>query len=168
VKPRFKNETIEHEARVAMRKATRKMTIGRKGIRVLFAVYCGLHTSMPIRRNLCADTVILRGGERGYDSSDSEWLVALIRRGETDVGYGSRFALLEWTRNALAYSWGIGLLTWVTNAFTGFRLTDEATSGVTISRRLGEITRLSPSGALVFIEEHRYDQRRLVLDALGL
>jgi hypothetical protein len=76
--------------------------------------------------------------------------------------------LLEWTRNALAYSWGIGLLTWVTNAFTGFRLTDEATSGVTISRRLGEITRLSPSGALVFIEEHRYDQRRLVLDALGL
>ena len=72
-------------------------------------------------------TIIIQDGDLEYDPGDYERLLEPIRRGEANVVYGSRFAGQNPPATVWWHRWGIGLLTWVTNVFTGLRLTDEAT-----------------------------------------
>ena len=92
-----------------------------------------IHTGLAYIR---AHTIIIQDGDLEYDPGDYERLLEPIRRGEADVVYGSRFAGQNRSPTVWWHRWGIGLLTWVTNVFTGLRLTDEATCYKLLRREL--------------------------------
>lgn len=74
------------------------------------------------------DLVIIQDADLEYDPSEYPVVMKPILDGEADVVYGSRF--LTWKPTAFYDRWhalGNGVLTWISNRFTGLGLTDMET-----------------------------------------
>ena len=71
--------------------------------------------------------VIVQDADLEYDPNEIPSLVRPILNGEADVVYGSRFMEQRWKGSSFVHRFGNRLLTEVSNATTGLRLTDMET-----------------------------------------
>jgi 4-amino-4-deoxy-L-arabinose transferase-like glycosyltransferase len=84
---------------------------------------CAIRTGLAHARG---EITIIQDADLEYDPADMPALVEIIRRGESDVVYGSRYlagARLPWSKFRVA----VTLLNWMVRILYGQRITDEAT-----------------------------------------
>lgn len=78
-------------------------------------------------RAATGDIVLIQDADLEYDPAEYPRLIEPILAGLADVVYGSRFAGGPPRRGGRRHAWGNRLLTWLSNQFTGLRLTDMET-----------------------------------------
>jgi glycosyltransferase involved in cell wall biosynthesis len=85
---------------------------------------CALRAAIPLATG---DVTIIQDADLEYDPTDFSLLVEVIRRGESDIAYGSRYMTdankVPWTK----FRMGVSVLNWMVRVLYDHPMTDEAT-----------------------------------------